>query len=1247
MENKGNNNNGNKNNGNNRNGMTIMLFILAALMVLFFTSLLNSCAKSVTNKEISYSEFINLVESDKVEKVKFTSNKIEITPKDDNKLYRVTYYTAELRDDELLPLLREHNVKFGGTVEDVYSTILWNLLSYILPLVLVWVLLYFLIFRKMGGGGVMGVGKTTAKVYVEKSTGVTFKDVAGQDEAKESLQEVVDFLHNPKKYTDIGAKLPKGALLVGPPGTGKTLLAKAVAGEAKVPFFSLAGSDFVEMFVGVGASRVRDLFKEAQKQAPCIIFIDEIDAIGKSRDTRYGGNDEREQTLNQLLAEMDGFDTSKGLLILAATNRPEVLDKALLRPGRFDRRIIVDKPDLKGRVETLKVHAKSVLMDETVDLDAIALATSGAVGSDLANMINEAAINAVKHGRRYVNQGDLFESVEVVIAGKEKKDRIMGPKEKKMVAYHEVGHALVTALQKDAEPVQKITIVPRTMGALGYTMQVPEEEKFLMTKNELVAHLVTYMGGRAAEEIVFDSVTTGASNDIEQATKMARAMVTQYGMSEKFGLMGLVTVENKYLDGRASLNCGEETAAQIDQEVMKILKESYDEAVRLLQENRSILDEISQYLYEHETITGKEFMKIFRKLKGLPEPEEKTGAQKAAERFKVEETYVNSTYKEQRDHNNYKEEKGGSTTRKESGSSQKEEHFLAEAKPLPLAHPEQIPAGITILEDSQPQETSVQLKPQEPPAGLTVLEESWTEEETMNMPVLEENVNFRVPKFLQRQLWDVTTEEETASEEPKDKIDIDPSQEEQVFKKEEESVEEELPQESKSNLNDQPSQQIEEKPELVQEMITEELGIEQTSVAEKDISHPLILERENELAAENFLAKVEPVTEHLSEEPEEPKTEQEEEPGKSEVFREESDSMSADDLEKAEPVSETLPEQPEEPKEKHEEITEELTDHPVISREEAKKKSHSPKIRIVRAEPRKAVQRNVRGENVPKSEAQKVTQAKSRKKTIVKIEPPKAHQEKPQERSIPKEEPKKVTQEEPQERSIPKEEPRKAHQEKPQERSIPKEEPRKAHQEKPQERSIPREEQGKAHQEKLQERSISREEPKKAHQEKPQERSIPREEPKKVIQEKSVPKEEPKKVTQERVKAKSIPKTESQKIYQEKPQEKSVPKSQPKKMIYEKSQEKSMPKPEPQKASPKNLKKKNVVKKVSAEKVTDAKSSAEEQNNITKKVSRAADDFKELPKDIAVAEENVHKAAETVESNDSENYLDKLLKGLE
>lgn len=642
MENKGNNNNngGNNNGGNNKNGMTIMIFILTALLVLFLTSLLNSCAKDATNKEITYSEFIDMVEKDKVESVTFTSSRINITPKGENKLYRITYYTAELNDESLIPLLKEHDVKFGGTVEDVSTMIMWNMLSYILPLVLVWVLLYFLIFRKMGSGGMMGVGKTTAKVYVEKSTGVTFRDVAGQDEAKESLQEVVDFLHNPRKYTDIGAKLPKGALLVGPPGTGKTLLAKAVAGEAKVPFFSLAGSDFVEMFVGVGASRVRDLFKEAQKQAPCIIFIDEIDAIGKSRDTRYGGNDEREQTLNQLLAEMDGFDTSKGLLILAATNRPEVLDKALLRPGRFDRRIIVDKPDLKGRVETLKVHAKNVLLDDSVDLDAIALATSGAVGSDLANMINEAAINAVKQGRKYVNQSDLFESVEVVIAGKEKKDRIMGPKEKKMVAYHEVGHALVTALQKDAEPVQKITIVPRTMGALGYTMQVPEEEKFLMTKNELVAHLVTYMGGRAAEEIVFDSVTTGASNDIEQATKIARAMVTQYGMSEKFGLMGLVTIESQYLDGRASLNCGEETAGQIDLEVMRILKESYDEAPRLLLENREILDKISQQLYENETITGKEFMKIFRELKGIPEPEEKTEAEKAAESFQAEQEHV-------------------------------------------------------------------------------------------------------------------------------------------------------------------------------------------------------------------------------------------------------------------------------------------------------------------------------------------------------------------------------------------------------------------------------------------------------------------------------------------------------------------------------------------------------------------------------------------------------------------------------
>ena len=526
-----------------------------------------------------------------------------------------------MADEDLIPLLKEKGVEIYGVIPDNTSTWIYSILSYLIPLVLIWVLLGFLMKRM--GGGAMGVGKSNAKVYVEKQTGVTFKDVAGQDEAKESLQEVVDFLHNPKKYSEIGAKLPKGALLVGPPGTGKTLLAKAVAGEAKVPFFSLAGSDFVEMFVGVGASRVRDLFKEAQKQAPCIIFIDEIDAIGKSRDTRYGGNDEREQTLNQLLAEMDGFDTSKGLLILAATNRPEVLDKALLRPGRFDRRIIVDKPDLKGRLETLKVHSKDVMMDETVDLDALALATAGLVGSDLANMINEAAINAVKNGRKFVNQSDLFDAFELVaVGGKEKKDRIMSDKERKIVSYHEVGHAMVTALQKNTEPVQKITIVPRTMGALGYTLQTPEEEKYLQTKDELLAKITTYMAGRAAEMLVFGSATSGAANDIESATSIARAMVTQYGMSDKFGMMCLATVENQYLDNRAGLICGEETAAQIDQEVLFIINSSYDEAYRMLEENREVLDKISGYLYEHETITGKEFMKIFRELKGIPEPEE-------------------------------------------------------------------------------------------------------------------------------------------------------------------------------------------------------------------------------------------------------------------------------------------------------------------------------------------------------------------------------------------------------------------------------------------------------------------------------------------------------------------------------------------------------------------------------------------------------------------------------------------------
>ena len=617
-----NNGNNNSNNKKNANGQMILLFLLITLVALFFMSMFSRWQTQMTTKEISYTEFLEMVEEDKVEEVHVTSNSYRITPKKaKNELVAITYYTGIAGNDlELVSLLKEHNVKYYPYIPDDSATWIYNILSIVLPILLLWAVMGFLM-RKMGNGMGMGVGKNTAKVYVEKKTGVTFRDVAGQDEAKESLQEVVDFLHNPQKYTDIGAKLPKGALLVGPPGTGKTLLAKAVAGEANVPFFSLAGSDFVEMFVGVGASRVRDLFKEAQKQAPCIIFIDEIDAIGKSRDTRYGsGNDEREQTLNQLLAEMDGFDTSKGLLILAATNRPEVLDKALLRPGRFDRRIIVEKPDLKGRVETLKVHSKDVLMDETVDLDAIALATSGAVGSDLANMINEAAINAVKNGRKYVNQSDLFESVEVVIAGKEKKDRILGKEEKRIVAYHEVGHALTTALQKNAEPVQKITIVPRTMGALGYVMQVPEEEKYLMSEEELKARLVTFMAGRAAEEIVFHSITTGASNDIEKATQIARAMVTQYGMSRKFGLISLESVENRYLDGRPVLNCGDDTAAEIDQEVQMILKESYDTAKKLLEENRDVLDHIAEYLFEHETITGREFMRIYRDIKGIPQP---------------------------------------------------------------------------------------------------------------------------------------------------------------------------------------------------------------------------------------------------------------------------------------------------------------------------------------------------------------------------------------------------------------------------------------------------------------------------------------------------------------------------------------------------------------------------------------------------------------------------------------------------
>ena len=635
---------GPNNNNNNKKRQPIMLFVLFALIAMFITSLLYSSAGSSTTEAITYSKFLDLVEKDQVKSVVFDGDQINIKLVDGAKvgsdsqtasiqaqLYKestgqdltITYYTAYISDADLLPLLKEHDVEIDGEISDSTAVIIYNVLSFVIPIVLLWILMSFLMKRM--GGGAMGVGKSNAKVYVEKSTGVTFKDVAGQDEAKESLQEVVDFLHNPQKYTSIGAKLPKGALLVGPPGTGKTLLAKAVAGEAGVPFFSLAGSDFVEMFIGVGASRVRDLFKEAQKAAPCIIFIDEIDAIGKSRDSRYGGgNDEREQTLNQLLAEMDGFDTSKGLLILAATNRPEVLDKALLRPGRFDRRIIVDRPDQKGRLETLKVHAKDVAMDETVDLDALALASAGLVGSDLANIINEAAIIAVKHDRKFVNQSDLFEAFELVaVGGKEKKDRVMSDKERKIVSYHEVGHALVSALQKNTEPVQKITIVPRTMGALGYTLQTPEEEKFLETKDELLAKITTFMGGRAAEQLVFESPTSGASNDIENATSIARNMVTRFGMSDKFGMMGLATVENQYLEGRASMTCGERTAAEVDQEVLRIVTECYDKATGLLEENREILDKISDYLYEHETITGKEFMKIFRDLKGLDDPQEK------------------------------------------------------------------------------------------------------------------------------------------------------------------------------------------------------------------------------------------------------------------------------------------------------------------------------------------------------------------------------------------------------------------------------------------------------------------------------------------------------------------------------------------------------------------------------------------------------------------------------------------------
>ena len=668
-------NNGNGGNDNNGNGggnrppkrpSTLMMILSALVTIIFALMLYNAVFGTDKSTEVPYTEFLKDLEADKVEAVNVNKEngvitvrlKQEATPTPEPDSYinfygitqkamqssQTVYYTMLMEDlDTLTARLQKHDVQGTRISSDVLDTVVQFLITFVLPLVLLWVLAGFL-FRRMGGsGGPMGVGKSNAKVYVQKETGVTFKDVAGEDEAKESLVEVVDFLHNPQKYSKIGAKLPKGALLVGPPGTGKTLLAKAVAGEAHVPFFSLTGSDFIELYVGVGASRVRDLFKEATKNAPCIVFIDEIDAIGRSRDSKYGGgNEEREQTLNQLLSEMDGFDSSKGILILGATNRPEILDKALLRPGRFDRRIIVDKPDLKGRVEILKVHSKDVKMDETVDLDAIALATSGAVGSDLANMINEAAINAVKEGREFVSQKDLFAAVEQVLVGKEKKDRIMSKEERRIVSYHEVGHALISALQKNSEPVQKITIVPRTMGALGYVMQVPEEEKYLNTEAELRDMLVGLVGGRAAEEVVFDTVTTGAANDIEKATAIARNMITRYGMSKRFGLVGLATVESQYLEGRTALNCSDETAAAIDEEVVAMIKESYDQALQMLRENRDLMDKLAAFLIERETITGKEFMEIFRKEKGLPEPEEekkdaeKTAAGQNAETKKAE-----------------------------------------------------------------------------------------------------------------------------------------------------------------------------------------------------------------------------------------------------------------------------------------------------------------------------------------------------------------------------------------------------------------------------------------------------------------------------------------------------------------------------------------------------------------------------------------------------------------------------------
>jgi len=654
-DNRNNNRNSNNNNKKPKNVNLIIFIIIAAVVTFIGLTLLSNMFRNATYKEISYDQFMQMIDEDKVKKVALEQDRILITPVEEEKQSGIagvsyTYYTGYVNDDTLVPLLKRKGIEFEGYIPDSSSSIVEFLLAYVLPFLFIYIIFAFVYRRIAKNGGMMGgmgVGKSNAKVYVQKKTGVTFKDVAGQDEAKESLTEIVDFLHYPEKYAKIGAKLPKGALLVGPPGTGKTLLAKAVAGEADVPFFSLAGSDFVEMFVGVGASRVRDLFKQAQSMAPCIIFIDEIDAIGKSRDSRYGGgNDEREQTLNALLAEMDGFDSSKGLVILAATNRPEVLDKALLRPGRFDRRVIVERPDLKGRVETLKVHAKNVKMDETVNFDEIALATSGAVGSDLANMINEAALAAVKAGREAVSQKDLLEAVEVVIAGKEKKDRILGEEEKKIVAYHEVGHAMAIAVQKNTEPVQKITIVPRTMGALGYTMQVPEEEKYLMSKEQMLGELVTLFGGRAAEEVVFHSVTTGASNDIERATQIARAMVTQYGMSEKFGLMGLESIQNRYLDGRAVMNCSDATGALIDEEVKEMLKVAYDKAKKIIEDHREVMDEIAEFLIERETITGKEFMEIYNKSLKKDEPESVEEDKEKTELSEVETVSEESSLKD-------------------------------------------------------------------------------------------------------------------------------------------------------------------------------------------------------------------------------------------------------------------------------------------------------------------------------------------------------------------------------------------------------------------------------------------------------------------------------------------------------------------------------------------------------------------------------------------------------------------------